>query len=165
MPQYGGPARARRIRTARRDTTRSEVDKTLTPAQRQALKARAHALDPVVMIGNEGLTDAVVSEIERALTAHELIKIRAAGAERAERDALMAEIGARTGAAPVQRIGRVLVLFRERPEPPPAPAPVARRAAGRKPAGKPGRRSASARPAAKRGSNRPPPRRAKIRSR
>jgi len=54
----------------------------LNPAERKALRARAHQLEPVVMIGGKGLTDEVIAEIDRALTAHELIKVRAAGLER-----------------------------------------------------------------------------------
>jgi len=88
----------------------------LTPAQRQALKGRAHALDPVVLIGNAGLTAAVLAEIHRALDSHELIKIRILGADRQARDRLLVEICSVTGAAPVQHIGKVIVVFRERPE-------------------------------------------------
>jgi RNA-binding protein len=104
---------------------------TLTPAQRQALRGRAHALDPVVLIGAAGLTPAVLAEIHRALDAHELIKIRLLGADREERDRLWADVCSATGAAPVQHIGKVIVIFRERAEesPPPAPPRVARRAA------------------------------------
>jgi RNA-binding protein len=88
---------------------------TLTPRERVALKARAHALEPIVQIGHDGLTDAVIAEIERALTAHELIKVRAARHERDDRDTLLEEICARTGAASVQQVGKVMVLWRPRP--------------------------------------------------
>ena len=88
----------------------------LTPVERKALKARAHALEPVVMIGAEGLTPAVVREIDRALTSHELIKVRAGGEDRFSRKDLLAQICGQTGAAPVQHIGKVLVLWRPRPE-------------------------------------------------
>jgi len=88
----------------------------LTARERAHLKARAHALEPVVQIGHEGLTDAVVNEIDRALSAHELIKIRAAGDDRMERSAFMEEICERTDASPVQRVGKVLVIWRARPE-------------------------------------------------
>lgn len=86
----------------------------LTPSARKALKARAHALEPVVMIGAGGLTDAVVREVDRALTAHELIKVRAGGEDRDSRRALLALLCERTGAEPVQHIGKVLVLWRKR---------------------------------------------------
>jgi RNA-binding protein len=86
--------------------------KSLTPAQRQYLKGRAHGLQPVVMIGNQGLTPAVLKEIERGLLAHELIKIKAATDEPEARRAWLEEICAATGAAPVQQIGKVLVIYR-----------------------------------------------------
>jgi RNA-binding protein len=87
----------------------------LTPLERKALKARAHALEPVVMIGASGLTPAVLREVDRALTAHELIKVRAGGDDRFARKDLMTALCEQTGAAPVQHIGKVLVLWRARP--------------------------------------------------
>ena len=84
----------------------------LTAAERRALKGKAHKLEPVVQIGAKGLTGEVVAEIERALAAHELIKVRAGGLEREERDAVLKEIVARTGAEEVQQVGKVFVLFR-----------------------------------------------------
>ena len=87
----------------------------LTPRERQALKGRAHALEPIVQIGNGGLTDAVLAEIDRALTAHELVKVRAGGHERDDRTALLDAICAATGAAKVQQVGKVMVLWRPRP--------------------------------------------------
>ena len=86
--------------------------KSLTPAQRQYLKGLAHSRQPVVMIGNQGLTAAVLKEIERGLDAHELIKIKAASDETDTRRAWMEEICTATGAAPVQHIGKVLVIYR-----------------------------------------------------
>ncbi|MEZ5294481.1 MAG: ribosome assembly RNA-binding protein YhbY [Vicinamibacterales bacterium] len=91
---------------------------TLTARERAALKARAHALEPVVHIGHGGLTDTVVAELERALTAHELIKIRAGAADRDERAALSEAVSARTDAAVVQMVGKVMVLWRPRPADP-----------------------------------------------
>ena len=90
----------------------------LSPSRRRELKARAHPLDPVVSIGGAGLTPAVLAEIDRGLKSHELIKVRVPGADRGEREMILAEICSRTGAQPVQHIGKVLVLFRENPEPP-----------------------------------------------
>ncbi len=92
----------------------------MEPRERKALKARAHALDPVVHIGDKGLSDAVLAEIDRALNSHELIKVRAGGMERDARDAALAEICRRLGAQPVQHIGKVLVVFRARPDAAPA---------------------------------------------
>jgi RNA-binding protein len=86
--------------------------KSLTPAQRQYLKGLAHSRQPVVMIGNQGLTAAVLKEVERALDAHELIKIKAGTDEPETRRAWLEEICATTGAAPVQQIGKVLVIYR-----------------------------------------------------
>ncbi len=88
----------------------------LSPTERRALKARAHALKPLVQVGGKGLTDAVVAEVERALAAHELIKVRAPDMDRDGRDAAMAALGERCDAHPVQHIGKVLVLYRKRPE-------------------------------------------------
>jgi RNA-binding protein len=88
----------------------------LTPAERKALKARAHKLDPVVQIGAKGLTDEVVAEIELALKAHELIKVRAGSMERDARGAALKEILSRTGAQEVQEVGKVFVLYRKNDE-------------------------------------------------
>ena len=88
----------------------------ITSAQRRELRARAHSLAPVVLIGGSGLTPSVIAEIERNLVAHELIKIRASGAEREDRDSMMLEICAQTVSAPVQHIGKTLVIYRPSPE-------------------------------------------------
>jgi RNA-binding protein len=88
---------------------------TLTNKERAHLKARAHALEPVVHTGTAGLTDAVVAEVDRALTAHELMKVRIGADDREARVALGDELCARTGAAAVDRIGKVLILWRPRP--------------------------------------------------
>ena len=88
---------------------------TLTPAERKALKARAHALDPVVLIGDAGLTPAVMAEIDRALTAHELIKVRVFGDDRQARLAMRDRIADELSAEPIQAIGKLLVLFRAAP--------------------------------------------------
>jgi RNA-binding protein len=91
--------------------------KSLTPAQRQHLKGLAHSRQPVVMIGGSGLTPAVLKEIELALAAHELIKIKAASDELDTRRSWLEEICAATGAAPVQQIGKVLVIYRAADKP------------------------------------------------
>ncbi len=83
-------------------------------AERKALKAQAHKLDPVVQIGAKGLTEEVIGEIDRALTAHELIKVRAAALDREAREEAFVRIAEKTGAQPVQHIGKVFVLFRKR---------------------------------------------------
>ena len=88
----------------------------LSPARRRELKARAHALDPVVIVGGDGLSAAVLAEIDRSLKSHELIKVRVNGADRAMREAILEEICGQTEAQAVQHIGKILVLFREHPE-------------------------------------------------
>ena len=88
----------------------------LTPAQRRDLRARAHHLNPVVTIADNGLAPSVVAEIERSLQAHELIKVKVQGAEREQRDTLMQELCAALDAAPVQHIGNILVVWRQRRE-------------------------------------------------
>jgi RNA-binding protein len=95
---------------------------SLTARERSHLKARAHALEPVVHIGHGGLTEAVFGEIERALAAHELIKVRAGAAERDDRATMREAICARTGAAHVQSVGKVMVLWRPFPDEPDAGA-------------------------------------------
>ncbi|MFC0398578.1 YhbY family RNA-binding protein [Paraburkholderia rhizosphaerae] len=80
--------------------------------QRAALRSQAHALKPVVLVGAEGLTDAVLAEIEVHLVAHELIKIRVFGDERDERIAIYDEICDRLNAAPIQHIGKLLVVWK-----------------------------------------------------
>ena len=87
----------------------------LTSSERRALRARAHALDPVVMISDAGLTTGVLAEIDRNLTSHELIKVRVFTAARADRDQLLENICATLHAAPVQHIGKILVVYRPRP--------------------------------------------------
>ena len=87
----------------------------LTTRERAHLKARAHALEPVVHTGNSGITDGVVAEVDRALTAHELIKVRIGSDDRADRVATGNELCERTGAAAVHRVGKVLILWRPRP--------------------------------------------------
>ena len=86
----------------------------LSAAERRALKARSHALEPVVRVGDKGLTPAVLAEIERALAAHELIKIRVQ-AERDDRAGMLVEICSRSKASAVQLIGKMLVVYRARP--------------------------------------------------
>lgn len=92
------------------------------------LRARAHALKPVVWIANNGTTETVLREIDRSLRSHELIKIHAAVDGRSEREALIEAICAATGAHAVQIIGKMLVVFRPNP-PEPEPKPRTRKSA------------------------------------
>jgi RNA-binding protein len=93
----------------------------LSPRQRAHLKARAHDLEPVVYIGQAGLSDTVTAELDRALTAHGLLKIKLAGADREARAQLTNEICAKTGSVAVQNVGRILVLWRPRADDQPLP--------------------------------------------
>lgn len=88
----------------------------LTAADRSTLRAEAHALNPVVIIGEAGLTDGVLKEIDASLNAHGLIKVRVFGDEREERLAIYETICDKLGAAPVQHIGKLLVLYRPKKE-------------------------------------------------
>jgi len=90
----------------------------LSPKRRSELRSEAHKLNPTVIIGDKGLTDEVLSEIDRALKAHELIKVRAATDDRDARNVWMESICEKLEAHPVQQIGKVLVVYRENPEPP-----------------------------------------------
>ena len=87
----------------------------LTPAQRKEHRSSAHHLDPVVMIGGGGLTPAVEKEIDLALNAHGLIKIRVFSDDRAAREAMLVSLTDKLDAAPIQHIGKLLVLWRPMP--------------------------------------------------
>jgi RNA-binding protein len=91
----------------------------LTAKDRARLKARAHALEPIVSVGNAGLTQAVIAEAERALAKHELIKVKVQIDDRARRKQIGDEMGAATDAAVVHRVGKIVILFRPKPDDPP----------------------------------------------
>jgi RNA-binding protein len=84
----------------------------LSEKQKKHLRRVAHSLHPVVMLGNAGLTDAVVAELDQALSDHELVKVSARVGERTARDAILQELARRTQASMVQRIGHIAVLYR-----------------------------------------------------
>ncbi len=88
----------------------------LTTRERAHLKARAHSLAPVVQIGQSGMTEQVSAEIDRALTAHELIKVRIGSADREQRETFGNEVAVKTGAAIVHRVGKIVILWRPRPQ-------------------------------------------------
>ncbi|MDP3514244.1 MAG: YhbY family RNA-binding protein [Sulfuritalea sp.] len=94
----------------------TENSTQLSPIQRRALRAAAHHLNPVVSISQKGLTPSVLTEIDRCLKAHELIKLRLYGIERENREALFTEICTALDCAQVQHIGNLLVLWRENPK-------------------------------------------------
>jgi RNA-binding protein len=90
----------------------------LSEKQKKHLRRLAHPMSPIVMLGNAGLTEGVVKELERALTDHELVKVAARVGERTQRDAALRELAMRTQAELVQRIGNVGVFYRRRAEMP-----------------------------------------------
>lgn len=89
---------------------------TLSTKQKQFLKSLAHHLNPVVMLGGNGLTEGVLAEIENALNHHELIKVKIAGADRETKQLIIDAIMRETKAANVQTIGHILVLYRSSEE-------------------------------------------------
>ena len=88
----------------------------LTPAERSSMRAEAHALSPVVMISEDGLKPTVLKEIDTSLNSHGLIKIRVFGDDREARVAIYETICEKLDAAPVQHIGKLLVVYRPKKE-------------------------------------------------
>ncbi len=82
----------------------------------RALKSQAHALKPVVRVGQHGVTDAVLAELEIALDHHELLKIKVGIGDRDARDTIIADLATRTNSTVIQRIGNIAVLYRQKPE-------------------------------------------------
>ncbi len=85
---------------------------SLTNAQTRFLRGQAHDLKAMLQIGGKGITDAVIAELDGALEHHELIKIKIAAEDREAREAMIGELAQRSGAALVQRIGHVAILYR-----------------------------------------------------
>jgi len=100
----------------------------LSAQERSALRAAAHALRPVVLIGERGLSESVLKEIDRALGAHQLIKVRAASQERDARAAMLADICTKLACHPVHHLGKMLILYRPASAGEIAPAPRTRKA-------------------------------------
>ncbi|HEX6832385.1 MAG TPA: ribosome assembly RNA-binding protein YhbY [Rudaea sp.] len=90
----------------------------LKPAQKRYLRGLAHALNPVVLLGNKGVTEAVVKEMSIALDRHELVKVKLSGADKDERGAQIEELAKTTGAETVQSIGKVATFYRRNAEEP-----------------------------------------------
>ena len=88
----------------------------LRESQLKYLRGLGHRLKPVVFLGDKGLTDAVVAELDTALGHHELLKVRVRAGDREARDTLIGELCARSSAELVQRIGNVALVYRENPE-------------------------------------------------
>ena len=89
---------------------------SLTPTQKKHLRGLAHNLKPVVYVGNSGCTEAVVEELDQALSFHELIKVRVRTGDRSQRDQTIQSLCEQCSASNVQRIGHVVVLFRPNPK-------------------------------------------------
>lgn len=91
---------------------------SLSSRQIRHLRGLAHSLKAIVAIGNNGLTDNVVDEIDNALSRHELLKVRVSASDREERDEMIGQIVERTDAELIQRVGHVATFFRQNPEKP-----------------------------------------------
>ena len=91
---------------------------SLSNAQIHQLRGLTHALNPTVMVGAKGLTDAVVAELDLALTHHELVKVQIAGQDRTLRAEIAATLAERTASTSVQKIGRMVCLYRRHPDQP-----------------------------------------------
>ena len=89
----------------------------LTPGQRRFLRAQAHSLSPVILIGDAGLTAGVMKEIDQSLNSHELLKRKVASGDREQREAMLSEICDALKAAPAQHIGKTLVIYRPAQKP------------------------------------------------
>lgn len=89
---------------------------TLSESQKKYLRGLGHGLRPVVMVGDAGLTDSVLSEFDSSLEHHELIKVRVKVGDRAERDKIIARLCDSGDAQLVQRIGNMALMYRENPE-------------------------------------------------
>lgn len=90
----------------------------LSPSQRRYLRSLAHDLSPVVLLGAKGATEAVLKELDGALSHHELVKVKLSGSDKEEREAQIAYLANGTGAENVQQIGHTLVLFRRNEDEP-----------------------------------------------
>ena len=90
----------------------------LSPSQRRYLRSLAHDLSPVILLGAKGATDAVVKELDLALTHHELVKVKLSGGDKEERQAQIQFLTDGTGAESVQEIGHIVVLFRHNTDDP-----------------------------------------------
>ena len=90
----------------------------LTDAQRKHLRRLGHDRDPIVLVGQGGISANLVAELDQALSHHELVKVRARVGDRDLRDEILGELATRTGAELVQRIGHVALYYRANPEKP-----------------------------------------------
>ncbi|ANF82247.1 RNA-binding protein [Acinetobacter sp. NCu2D-2] len=89
---------------------------SLSIQERKRLRQIGHALNPVVMLGDKGLTEAVVEELNRALNDHELIKVKIIAEDREERAQLIEQLSEQTGAEVVQKIGKIALIYKKAPK-------------------------------------------------
>lgn len=91
-----------------------KTDKTLTPTQKKFLRGLAHGLNPVIIIGAQGVTDSLMAELNKSLTHHELLKVKMAAGERDDRKAIIDYVTTHTKAKLVQSVGKMFVIYRAR---------------------------------------------------
>ena len=103
---------------ARKSDMSPGMSQLLTAAQKRHLRAIAHSLKPVILMGAKGLSEALVAELNLALDRHELVKVKLAAEDREARDAALDHLASECGAQIVQRIGNIGVLFRRNKEKP-----------------------------------------------
>lgn len=88
----------------------------LSQNQKKFLRGLAHGLNPIIIIGSQGVTDNLMAELERALTHHELLKVKMAAGEREERQAVIDYVVKQTKSQLVQSVGKMFVIYRARPK-------------------------------------------------
>lgn len=108
-----------------------EIESMISTMERRALRAKSHPLKPVVLLGQHGVTPAVIVAIDEALAAHTLVKIRLRGIEREGRDTVINDIASRMNADVINTIGHVLTLYRANPETAPPPVTPRKKPAAR----------------------------------
>lgn len=89
------------------------MSNVLSANQTRFLRGQAHGIKPLLQVGGKGVTDSLVAELDGALEHHELVKIKVTATDRDERDAMIEQLAERSSAAVVQRIGHVVVLYRQ----------------------------------------------------
>lgn len=116
MPRAKSPSRPAAAADAAPATPAIPAQAPLSAAQKRYLRGFAHALRPVVLLGQKGLTDAVLAEVEGALAHHELVKVKLGGEDREERVAMIERVCGATGAALVQAVGKIACFYRRNPD-------------------------------------------------
>lgn len=107
-----GPAVPGQAFEAAVDADRASAQRVLSPAQTRFLRGQAHGLKALLQVGDKGISEPLIAELDGALEHHELIKVKVGGEDRDQRQAMIAELTQRSGATLVQRIGHTAVLYR-----------------------------------------------------